>query len=54
MLDLRRRIHLLHRHRAVSMYLLVQRDGVPYRVERIVCGDCARVLAEKQLGRAAA
>jgi hypothetical protein len=54
MLELRRRIHLLHKHRAVSMHLLVQRDGVPYRVERIVCGDCARVLAERPLGRAAA
>jgi len=54
MLDMRRRIHLLHKHRAVSMHLLVQREGVPYRVERVVCADCARILAEKQLGRAAA
>jgi len=54
MLELRRRIHLLHKHRAVSMELLVQRDGVPCRIERIVCGDCARVLAERLLGNAAA
>jgi hypothetical protein len=54
MFELRRRIHLLHKHRAVSMHLLVQRDGVPYRVERIVCSDCARVLAEQPLQRAVA
>jgi hypothetical protein len=36
------------------MELLVHRDGVPCRVERIVCGDCARVLSERPLGRAAA
>jgi hypothetical protein len=54
MLELRRRIHLLHKHRAVSMEFLVHRDGVPCRVECIVCGDCARVLSERPLGRAAA
>jgi hypothetical protein len=54
MFELRRRIHLLHKHRAVSTYLLVQRDGVPYRVERIVCRDCSRVLAEQPLQRAVA
>ena len=54
MIELRRRIHLLHKHRAVSMQLLVQRDGVPYRVERTVCGDCARVLAEQTPQRATA
>ena len=54
MFELRRRVNLLHKHRAVSMQLLVQRDGVPYRIERVVCGDCARVLAERQLQRAVA
>jgi hypothetical protein len=54
MFALRRRIHLLHKHRAVSMHLLVQRGGVPYRVERLVCEDCARVLSERPVGRAAA
>jgi len=54
MLELRRRINLLHKHRAVSMELLVQRNGVPYRIERVVCGDCARVLAERPLQRAVA
>ena len=54
MFELRRRIHLLHKHRAVSMVMLIQRDGVPYRVERIVCSDCARVLAEQPLQRAVA
>ena len=54
MIELRRRIHLLHKHRAVSMQLLVLRDGIPCQVERVVCGDCARVLAERPPGRAAA
>ena len=54
MLELRRRIHLLHKHRAVREQLLVQRDGIPYRIERTVCGDCARVLAERPPQRATA
>jgi hypothetical protein len=54
MIELRRRIHLLHKHRAVSVHLLVERDGVPHRVERTVCGDCARVLAEQPPQRATA
>ena len=54
MFELRRRVLWLHKHRAVSMHLLVQRDGVPYRIERTVCSDCARVLAEKPLQRAVA
>jgi hypothetical protein len=54
MIELRRRIHLLHKHRAVSIQLLVQRDGMPYRIQRTVCEDCARVLAEQPPQRATA
>jgi hypothetical protein len=45
---------LLHRHRGVSTYVLVQRAGVPYELERTVCTGCARVLSERPLRRAAA
>jgi hypothetical protein len=50
----RRRIRLLHRHRALSMHVLVQRAGVPYELERTVCSGCARVLSERPVRRAAA
>jgi hypothetical protein len=43
-----------HRHHAVSTHVLVQRDGIPYELERTVCKDCARVLRERPLRRAAA
>jgi NMD protein affecting ribosome stability and mRNA decay len=43
-----------HRHRAVTQYLLRQREGIPYEVERVQCSDCRRVLTEKPLRRAAA
>jgi hypothetical protein len=36
------------------MHVVVQRAGVPYELERTVCGDCARVLSERPLRRAAA
>jgi hypothetical protein len=45
---------LLHRHHGVSTYVLVQRAGVPYELERTVCTGCARVLSERPLRRAAA
>ena len=54
MSEARRRLRLPHRHRAVSTHVLVQRDGVPYELERVVCGDCARVLSERPLKRTAA
>lgn len=44
----------LHRHRAVTTHVLVQRAGVPYELERTVCPDCGRVMAERPLKRAAA
>jgi hypothetical protein len=54
MADTTRRIRLPHRHRAVSTHVLVQRGGVPYELERVVCRDCSRVLAERPVRRAAA
>jgi hypothetical protein len=43
-----------HEHRAVTMYLLRSRSGVPYEVERTVCAACRTVLDERPLRRAAA
>ncbi|HKG44264.1 MAG TPA: hypothetical protein VKB10_08495 [Gaiellaceae bacterium] len=43
-----------HTHTGVRTYLLLQRLGVPYEVERTVCSECRRVLDERQLKRAAA
>ena len=44
----------LHRHTGVRTYLLLQRLGIPYEVERTVCSECRRVLDERRLKRAAA
>ena len=44
----------LHRHTEVRRYVLLQRLGVPYEVERTVCSECQRVLDERPLKRAAA
>jgi NMD protein affecting ribosome stability and mRNA decay len=49
-----RKTKLPHRHREVSMRVLVRRAGVPYELERTVCSSCARVLSERPLRRAAA
>jgi hypothetical protein len=43
-----------HSHRALRTYVLGQRLGVPYEVERTVCADCRQVLEERPLKRAAA
>ena len=43
-----------HWHHAVVTHALRQRAGVPYEVERTVCADCRRVLAERTVRRAAA
>jgi len=43
-----------HSHRAVRTYVLGQRLGVPYEVERTLCADCRQVLEERPLKRAAA
>jgi NMD protein affecting ribosome stability and mRNA decay len=44
----------LHRHTKVRRYVLLQRLGVPYEVERTVCSECQRVLDERPLKRAVA
>ncbi len=44
----------LHRHTGVRTYVLLQRLGIPYEVERTVCSECRRVLDERPLKRAAA
>jgi NMD protein affecting ribosome stability and mRNA decay len=44
----------LHRHTEVRTYVLGQRFGVPYEVQRTVCSSCRRVLEERPLKRAAA
>jgi len=43
-----------HRHQPVSTHVVAQRDGVPYELERTVCRECARVLTERPVRRAAA
>jgi hypothetical protein len=43
-----------HSHRAVRTYVMGQRLGVPYEVERTVCADCRQVLEERPVKRAAA
>ena len=43
-----------HEHVAKRVHVLRQRAGVPYEVEQQVCADCARILAEKPVKRAAA
>jgi hypothetical protein len=43
-----------HEHRAVTKRVLKQRDGIPYQVELTFCSDCARLIAERPLRRAAA
>jgi hypothetical protein len=48
---LRRRAHT---HSAVRTYVLLQRFGVPFEVERTMCSDCRRVLEERPLKRATA
>lgn len=44
----------LHKHMGVRTYVLLQRLGVPYEIERTVCSDCGRVLDERPVRRAAA
>ena len=44
----------LHRHTGVRTYLLLQRHGVPYEVDRTVCSECRQMLDERPVKRAAA
>ena len=43
-----------HEHSPVTTYVLRRRGGVPYEVERTVCAECRRVLAERRVRRAGA
>ena len=43
-----------HTHTGVRTYVMSQRLGVPYEVERTVCAECRRLLEERPLKRAAA
>ena len=43
-----------HEHVATHVHVLLQKAGVPYEVEQKVCADCARVLDETTVRRAAA
>ena len=45
---------LPHQHTAVVRHLLLQRDGVPYEVERVTCAVCRKLLEERPVRRAAA
>ena len=44
----------VHKHTAVIMRAIRQRNGVPFEVERKVCKDCRRLLDEKPVKRALA
>ena len=43
-----------HRHDAVRTYVLRQREGVPYEVERVECKECHQILEERPVRRAVA
>jgi hypothetical protein len=43
-----------HRHQAVTTFVLLQREGVPYEVERVACKSCHQLLEERPVRRAAA
>ncbi|MDX6486285.1 MAG: hypothetical protein QOF43_1438 [Gaiellaceae bacterium] len=49
-----RLLRIPHRHHAVSSHVVVQKAGVPYELERTVCRECSKLLAERRLGRTAA
>ena len=42
-----------HKHTAVKIRAIRQRNGVPFEVERSVCKQCQRLLEERPLKRAA-
>jgi hypothetical protein len=47
-------LKLIHKHNAVTIRAIRQRNGIPYEVERRVCSDCRRLLDEKPVKRASA
>jgi hypothetical protein len=44
----------VHEHVPKRVYVVLQRHGVPYEVERQVCVECSRILDEKPVKRATA
>jgi len=43
-----------HEHTVVTTIVLLQRNGVPYEVERTFCFSCREVLEERPVRRTAA
>ena len=43
-----------HEHTPVTTVVLLQRNGVPYEVERTFCFSCREVLEERPVKRTAA
>jgi len=43
-----------HEHTPVTTAVLLQRNGVPYEVERTFCFSCREVLSERPVKRTAA
>jgi hypothetical protein len=43
-----------HTHQQVTVRVLGQQGGVPYEVERTLCGECQEIISERPLRRAAA
>lgn len=43
-----------HTHRELTVRVLRQQGGVPYEVERTICGECREIISERPLRRAAA
>jgi NMD protein affecting ribosome stability and mRNA decay len=43
-----------HEHVTKRVHVLLLRAGIPYEIEQQVCADCARILEEKPVKRAAA
>jgi hypothetical protein len=43
-----------HEHTPVTRVVLLQRNGVPYEVERTFCFSCREILAERPVKRTAA
>jgi hypothetical protein len=41
-----------HEHTAVKSVVVLQREGVPYEMERTVCQACKRLLDERRVRRA--
>jgi hypothetical protein len=47
----KRTVKSAHKHTAVTIRAIRQRNGVPFEVERKVCRECRTLLDEKPLKR---